>query len=373
MEKLTHLIIDAIERGWFPDWLTRRLSRRLCRQRLGDLQQANVSTAEFARSMRTAPVAPVPEKANEQHYELPAEFFELLLGPRLKYSCCFFENESSTLPEAEIAALTQTCQHAELADGMDILELGCGWGSLTLWMLQQYPAARVTAVSNSRLQRDRILARAEAAGCRERLKVITADMNDFAIDQRFDRVVSVEMFEHMRNYEMLLRRVASWLKPSGKLFVHIFCHRTYTYAFDSEGASNWMGRYFFTGGIMPAFDIFDEFADDLQVSRSWVWDGRHYQRTCNAWLDLLVQRRAAAMQILRQAYGDDEARRWFHRWRLFLIAGAELFGLEQGRQWQVGHYLLEPVRQADETADRPAAAVGTAGAMDQPHVTTGEP
>lgn len=342
MEFLTNAVIETIERGWLPDGVTRWLTRRLCDQRLRELRRDNVSTEHFAEKMKAAPVAPVPEKANEQHYELPAEFFELMLGPRLKYSCCYFESTNSTLEQAEIAALTQSCERAELADGMEILELGCGWGSLTLWMLEQYPNCRVTAVSNSRWQRELILARADKIQARDRLNVITADMNDFEIDSQFDRVVSCEMFEHMRNYQTLLERVASWLKPDGKLFVHIFCHEDFIYEFETEGASNWMGRYFFTGGIMPSFDVFSQFKHDMRVRKSWSWRGTHYERTCNAWLDLLDERKEQAMEILKATYGEQDASRWFQRWRLFLIAGAELFGFQNGQQWLVGHYLLEP-------------------------------
>ncbi|MGI9516552.1 MAG: SAM-dependent methyltransferase [Pirellulaceae bacterium] len=339
---LTSIVIESIERGWMPDWLTRKLVRRLCGQRLQKLQQQNLAIDAFADQMRTGPIAPVPEKANEQHYELPAEFFELLLGPRQKYSCCFFESTVSTITEAEDVSLQQSCDHAELADGMQVLELGCGWGSLTLWMLEHYRTLQVTAVSNSAAQRARIMERAKALGVSDRLTVITADMNEFEIDQQFDRVVSCEMFEHMRNYEQLLKRVSGWLKPDGKLFVHIFCHRQFAYEFLEDGASDWMGRYFFSGGIMPAFELFDEFAYDLQVTRRWQWDGTHYERTCNAWLELLDQRKEVAMKILRSAYGDADAARWFRRWRLFLIAGAELFGFQHGQQWVVGHFLLEP-------------------------------
>lgn len=346
MEFITNGVINAIERGWVPDGLTRSLSRRLCKQRLNDLREANVATSIFAEQMRSSPVAPVPEKANEQHYELPAEFFELMLGQRLKYSCCYFESDNSTIDQAEVAALTITCQRAELADGMNILELGCGWGSLTLWMLEQFPNVTVTAVSNSRFQRELILAKAENIGARDRLNVITADMNDFEIEERFDRVVSCEMFEHMRNYQELLSRVSRWLEPNGKLFIHIFNHKQYIYEFQTDGASNWMGRYFFTGGIMPSFNVFDEFGQNMRVSDSWIWDGTHYEKTCNAWLELLDKRRESAMKILNQAYGKAEAARWFQRWRLFLIASAELFGFEDGNQWQVGHYLLEPVGRA---------------------------
>lgn len=344
MELLTNTVIETIERGWLPDSMTRWLTRRLCDQRLQELRRENVSTERFAEKMKAAPVAPVPEKANEQHYELPAEFFELMLGPRLKYSCCHFENDNTTLEQAEIDALTQSCERAELADGMEILELGCGWGSLTLWMLEKYPHCKVTAVSNSRWQRELILARADKIQARDRLNVITADMNDFQIDGQFDRVVSCEMFEHMRNYQTLLQRVAGWLKPDGKLFVHIFCHEDFIYEFETEGASNWMGRYFFTGGIMPSFDVFSQFKHDMRVRKSWSWNGTHYERTCNAWLDLLDERKAPAMEILKSTYGEKDAGRWFQRWRLFLIAGAELFGFQNGQQWLVGHYLLEPTK-----------------------------
>ena len=342
MEFITKAVIESIERGWVPDGVTRALTRRLCDARLRELRRENISTEHFAGQMKEAPIAPVPEKANEQHYELPAEFFELMLGPRLKYSCCYFEDENTDLGQAEVAALSQTCERAELEDGMHILELGCGWGSLTLWMLEKYPHAKVTAISNSRWQRELILSRAKKIQAEDRLTVITADMNDFQIDQRFDRVVSCEMFEHMRNYQELLQRVAGWLNADGKLFVHIFCHEDFVYEFESEGASNWMGRYFFTGGIMPSFDIFGQFKQDMRVRKSWSWNGTHYERTCNAWLELLDERKEPAMEILQATYGAKEAARWWRRWRLFLIAGAELFGFQNGQQWLVGHYLLEP-------------------------------
>lgn len=343
MELINRTIVNVVERGWLPDSITRWLVRRLCQKRLDQLKQQNVTATQFAREMRSAPVAPVPEKANEQHYELPSAFFEQMLGTRLKYSCCFFEDDTVTIDEAEIAALSLTCRRAQIADGMNILELGCGWGSLTLWMLENYPAVTVTAVSNSATQREKILEDARCSGVQNRLNVITADMNDLEIEGACDRVVSCEMFEHMRNYQELLKRISGWLKPEGKLFVHIFCHRQFIYEFQTEGATNWMGQYFFSGGIMPNADIFDEFADDMRVSERWIWDGTHYQRTCNAWLELLDLHREPVMKILREAYCNQDAERWCQRWRLFLIAGAELFGFQNGKQWQVGHYLLEPV------------------------------
>ncbi len=342
-------IIEVMERGWVPDRLTRWMIRRLCRRRLMELRSGNPSTdnqvRDFADQMRVGPIAPVPEKANEQHYELPAEFFELMLGRHLKYSCCFFETSQSSLDDAERRSLQLTCQRAEIVDGQDVLELGCGWGSLTLWMLQQYPHLRVTAVSNSETQRQWIIGRAAAAHLENRLTVITADMNEFAIDQRFDRVVSCEMFEHMRNYEHLLRRIAGWLRPGGKLFVHLFCHKQFAYEFQTTGVANWMGRYFFTGGIMPSFELLHQFPTHLRVARSWAWPGVHYQRTCNAWLRRLDAHRKSAREILAGVYGEPASGRWLQRWRMFLMAGAELFGFESGQQWLIGHYLMEPVQE----------------------------
>ncbi len=346
--KLMSLGIDAVERGWVPDTLTRSAIRRLCRQRLSrsetEIRRADASRLAFVDSLRNGPIAPVPEKANEQHYELPPEFFGEVLGPRRKYSCCCYENDRSTLAEAEESALARTCENAELADGQDILELGCGWGSLTLWMAEKYPASRITAVSNSAPQRKYIESQATAKGLAN-VSVITADMNDFeAPASAFDRVVSVEMFEHMRNYDKLTQRIAGWLRPEGKLFVHIFCHRAYTYPFETDGAADWMGRHFFTGGIMPATNLFREFDRHLKVVRQVDWNGRHYQRTAEDWLVNLDRRRDAVRQILAGVCGPREADRALNRWRVFFLAVAELFGFAGGDEWFVSHYLFERSR-----------------------------
>lgn len=357
---LAGLGISLAERGLLPDALIRKGIRRLCVRRIaqcvptGEAAQQRARAA-FAEQMRGGPVAPVPEAANEQHYEVPESFFGYALGHRRKYSGCYWPEGCDELDLAEDASLKATCEHAQLGDGMSILELGCGWGSLTLWMAEHYPNARITAVSNSNSQRAYINAQAQRRGLGN-IEVITRDMNDFDTAERFDRVVSVEMFEHMRNYEVLLERIASWLRPGGKLFVHIFAHRSAAYAFETEGADNWMGRYFFTGGIMPAQQLMHEFKANMRVRREWVWDGMHYQKTSEAWLENLDRNRDRVIALFGASMPAGEARKMYHRWRIFFLACAETFGFENGQQWLVAHYLLEPaiVHAQHETADSEA-------------------
>jgi len=332
---VSSLSIDMAERGRVPLPLLRFGVRRLLDQRLREAA-AGPSVEEFAEELRGGPVALVPEKANEQHYELPPEFFELCLGSHLKYSGAFWPEGVDTLDEAERAMLELTTMRAQLADGMEILELGCGWGSLTLHLARTYPNAHITAVSNSAPQRRFIEARAP-----ENVKVITADMNELTLDGRFDRVVSVEMFEHMRNYRELLRRVRGWMTDDARLFVHVFCHDRFAYPFETEGADNWMGRYFFTGGLMPSFDLFGHFDEDLVVEEQWAVNGVHYGKTARAWRENLEARREEVMPVLRGTYGTD-ADRWFHRWRLFYLACEELFSYREGQEWLVGHYRFRP-------------------------------
>ena len=344
------IAIEAAERGLVPDALLRLAIRRLCGRRLGEARSTNDRTSRdgsFADSMISGPIAPAPAAANQQHYELPAEFFAAVLGPRLKYSCCYWDEASTTLEQAEDAALEVTCARAQIADGQDILELGCGWGSLTLWIAERYTGARVTAVSNSAAQRRNIEAAAQRRGI-ENVRVITADMNDFepAVAQpgshTFDRVVSVEMFEHMRNYQALLARIASWLRPGGKLFVHHFCHDQLAYPFETNGSANWMGRHFFTGGIMPSADLLGRFNDDLGVVGRWTWNGQHYRRTAEAWLANLDAHRGDVLRVFERVDSRAEARRWLNRWRMFFLAVAELFGYRGGEEWYVSHCLMAP-------------------------------
>jgi len=339
-------IIDWMERGYLPDVLVRAGIRRLLRKRLSNVDQGSselndARLEKLITEFSQAPIAVVPEKANEQHYEVPPELFRLMLGPRRKYSGCFWPEGTADLAAAEDAALEATCERAELVDGQSILELGCGWGSLTLWMAKQFPSARITAVSNSSSQREFILAQAQRDGVGGNLTVITADMNDFQPEETFDRVVSVEMFEHMRNHQLLMQRISSWLKPSGKLFVHIFCHRCFTYKFTDDSKADWMSRHFFSGGIMPGDDLLERYQRDLALTRRWRWSGQHYQKTCEAWLANMDRNRFDAMEVLKDTYGQADAFRWFNRWRVFHLACSELFGFNNGDEWWVGHYLFE--------------------------------
>ena len=333
--------IALVEKGLVPDALVRAGIRRLCAERLRAEMRGNAAARagalqELVDELSAGPVALVPEKANEQHYEMPPAFMALALGARMKYSCAWYPRGNETLDEAEEAMLALTCGRAELADGQRVLELGCGWGSLTLWMAEKYPKSRITAVSNSAPQREYIEAEARRRGF-DNVAVLTKDMNVFSAEDRYDRVVSVEMFEHMRNYPELLRRVSTWLKPGGKLFVHIFCHRELAYPFVDRGEDDWMARHFFTGGIMPSESLLARFQDHVALERVWVVDGTHYEKTSNHWLANLDRNRAAALESLRSARGA-EAAVLLQRWRVFYLACAELFGYANGEEWRVGHY-----------------------------------
>ena len=334
--------IGAAERARLPDSVLRLgvdiLVSNASRQLTGESLEAE---AAFARTMADQPVALHADAANAQHYEVPAAFFALVLGPRRKYSSCLYGLQAQTLAEAETLALSQTCLHADLQGGQDILELGCGWGSLSLWMAQSLPGSRITAVSNSSSQRAYIEQQAATLGL-SNLRVITADMNDFRPDGDFDRVVSVEMFEHMSNWRGLLSRVRDWLRPDGRLFLHVFSHRSTPYRFDHQDDADWIGRYFFTGGIMPSHGLIRQFPDLFAVEQDWIWNGRHYQRTALDWLANYDRNAAEIRTLFKGVYGE-AAEVWSKRWRLFFLATAGLFGHRGGKEWSVSHYRLRPV------------------------------
>lgn len=327
--------IELMERGLVPDWLTRAGIRRLLGRRLREQSAVDGALAE---ALGHGPIALHTDKANEQHYELPPEFFVRIMGRHLKYSACYWPAGVDTLDEAEAAMLELSCRRADLDNGQDILELGCGWGSLTLWMAEHYPFSRITAVSNSKPQRLFIEEQCRRLGI-DNVRVITADMNDFGTDLRFDRVVSVEMFEHMRNWPILLERIHGWLRPGGKLFVHVFSHRCYAYPFETAAADDWMGRYFFTGGLMPSHDLLPRLRGAFHLEEQWRIGGCHYWKTAEAWLANQDRHRKAILALFGQVYGAD-ARRWFRRWRVFFMACAELFGYRGGEEWGVSHYRL---------------------------------
>ncbi len=331
--------LSLLKAGLIPDAVTRFGIRRLLTDRLAQEKDSNRKES-FIAAMREGPLAIHTDAANEQHYEVPTDFYLKVLGHRLKYSSCLWPPEVRDLDSAELAMLDLTVGRAGIQDGMEILELGCGWGSLSLYMAARFPNCRVTSVSNSRTQKAYIDEEAKREGL-SNLEIITCDMNDFKAPATYDRVVSVEMFEHMRNYRELLHRVRGWLKPDGKLFVHIFVHDHYAYPFETGEENDWMARYFFTGGLMPSFDIFSHFPDDLKIEQSWAVNGVHYEKTLNAWLDKMDAQRPELTPLFKEAYGENW-KAWWVYWRLFFMACAELFGYRRGKEWYVGHYLLRP-------------------------------
>jgi cyclopropane-fatty-acyl-phospholipid synthase len=296
--------------------------------------------ALFAQAMVDQPVAARPELADAHHHDLPEAFFGLVLGPRRKCSSCFYGLGADTLAQAEDKALATTVEHADLRDGQSILELGCGWGSLSLWMAEFLPNAQITSVSNSHTQRAFIEGQARAQRLTN-LRVITAVMSDFQPEDRFDRVVSVEMLEHTSNWRSLLERARTWLKPDGRMFIHIFAHRSTPQRFDHDVDANWIGRYLFAGGIMASRGLITHFPDLFEVEADWIWNGRHYELTALDWLANFDANAVEISRILKGVYGA-EANVWFKRWRLILLATAGLFGHNRGDEWGVSHYRLKP-------------------------------
>lgn len=336
------MIDTLLARDLLPDWLIRVGIRRLLRQRLREIQHPSpmIQVAQFAESLRSMPIAVNTRESKEQHYEVPTAFYHSCLGPRLKYSSCYYERGDETLAQAEERMLAITGERARLADGLDILELGCGWGSLTLWMAEQYPQARITGVSHSRTQREYILAEAARRGLAN-VRILTCDMNDLDLPaSSFDRVVSVEMFEHMKNWPKLMAHIARWLRAEGFFFAHVFTHSRFAYHFEARDESDWMSRYFFIGGMMPAHDLFPAFQEHLRLVSDWKVNGCHYARTAEHWLQNMDAHRAEIMPLFAQTYGPDQALKWWSYWRVFYLACAELWWFRKGEEWHVSHYLF---------------------------------
>ena len=334
-------LIELAEKGIIPDYFIRQGIVRNCENRLNN---ENVSNTEKVSSkkqswieqMKESPIALVPEKANEQHYEVPPAFFENVLGKHLKYSSGYWPDGVNSLDESEESMLELSFERAQLADGDSILELGCGWGSLTCYMASKLPNSKITAVSNSKDQKEHILNRCKNQGL-DNIEVITADMNDFETENKYDRVVSIEMFEHMRNYKKLLSKISSWLNDDGKLFIHIFTHQSVVYPFENQGEADWMAREFFSGGMMPSHDLLLHFQDDLVIDDVWSMSGTHYEKTSLAWVNKMDANKDSIMKIFLKTYGDD-AKLWFQRWRIFFMSCEKLFGYNNGSEWGVSHY-----------------------------------
>ncbi|MEL6987514.1 MAG: cyclopropane-fatty-acyl-phospholipid synthase family protein [Bacteroidota bacterium] len=337
-------LLKMAESGKIPDFFIRFGIRHLCKKRLIQEQIDNAEEQQYRyqaliNELRKSPIALATDTANEQHYEVPTEFYLLALGKNLKYSCSYYPPDCSLLDAAEEHMLNLYLSRAQIEDGMSILELGCGWGSLTLWMASHFPNAKIIGVSNSNTQRQYIMAECAKRNLHN-VNILTEDVNTLSLDSTFDRVISIEMFEHMRNYKTLLKNISSWMKPKGKLFVHIFCHRFIHYPFEIIDEEDWMSKYFFTGGLMPSADTLLHFQDDLKLDARWLINGSHYEKTANDWLANMDANKQKIVPLFEEAYGKGQGKIWYNRWRIFFMACAELFAYNKGQEWLVGHYLF---------------------------------
>lgn len=337
-----------LDRGWVPDcWIRSgiraKLAAKLKEESAGGDQAIAKRKQAVIDFLRQAPVTEETEAANEQHYEVPAEFYRNVLGRYLKYSCGYWKSGHDDLDRAEADMLALYCERARVKDGHRILDMGCGWGSLTLYLAEHFPMSKITAISNSHSQRDYIEGQCRQRGF-ENVQVITADIGRYQFQDQFDRILSVEMLEHVRNYDRLLDRVSSWLTQEGLMFVHIFAHQRFAYTYSTEEASDWIGRHFFSGGTMPSADLLPSFSDYFSLKNSWQVNGKHYQKTCAAWLKRMDESKAEIMPVFQKTYGS-EAQAFFYRWRVFFMACEELFGFGDGKEWLVCHYLFEPARR----------------------------
>ncbi|MBC7428364.1 MAG: class I SAM-dependent methyltransferase [Bacteriovorax sp.] len=346
-ELLTKNFIKALEHGFIPDPVTRAGIRTLLKKRIEESNDAVKSDPDYlnnyVQSLKKSPLAIMTKEANQQHYEVPTSFYDLSLGLHKKYSSCYWEESTKTLEEAEQLALNLSIEHAGIVDGMRVLELGCGWGSLSLELAKRFPKSQIVAVSNSKTQKTYIDVEAKKRGL-PNLSILTRDLSlkenyEFGVE-KFDRVMSIEMMEHLRNYELFFKYLSFSIKDDGKFFIHIFTHKKIPYFFETEGEENWMGKYFFSGGQMPSRDLLDEFNNDLIVERKWDWNGVHYSKTLEAWLNNTDQEKALVLEMFKQTYGKDQAIVWYNRWRVFFMSCSELFKYENGKEWGVTHYLM---------------------------------
>jgi len=338
------MIFQLIEKNLIGDFFLRigiryLLKKRLQEIRFSDIEKEMESKISFVNDLKKMPIALHTDDANEQHYEVPSDFFQLVLGNNLKYSSGLWPDGTNTLDESEEKMLELTCKRAQIGDGMKILDLGCGWGSLTFFIAKKYPNSKITSVSNSATQKAFIDSLAKKKKLTN-IKVITKDMNDFNVKEKYDRIVSIEMLEHMKNYESLFRKISSFLKPKGLFFVHIFVHKQFPYHFEIKDETDWMAKYFFTGGMMPSSDLFYHFQDDLKIKNQWIVNGKNYSNTCEAWLNNLDGNQKKIMQIFEDNYGKKNSTKWFVYWRIFFLACSELFKFNRGQEWFVSHYLF---------------------------------